>query len=192
MAGSVGATIAPFYCIQTVSGNSPSVRRLPENALKTFVQGAPLVFSAGYLQESAAIAADTTKIVGFANENAHNLASAGVGGSGATFGSVQNMASGKNIIVGSPPQDGNIGVEIAVDDNLFVGYTDLAHTLAVTDVGTAYGLTKDAVSGFWFVDTTITAGNGAILVIVGLYDPAGTLSGRVIFKVAKANQVLIT
>jgi hypothetical protein len=147
-----------------------------------------LVLSSGYAVESAAIST-AVKICGFSNEPSHNLAAAGVGGLGATYGAVPNQPSAKIIIVGSPPQDGYIGCELAVEDTLFLGWTDSAHTLAVTDPGSIFGVTRDSTSGLWFVDTTITAaGSGAILECVQLYDAVGTVAGRIIFKVCKANQ----
>ena len=194
MAGSVGTKISPIAPIQTDSGNFPVQRRLPEAAAASWPNnpvgnmGSPLVVTSGYALESTAISS-AVKIAGFSNEPFHALAVAGVGGVGSTYGSVPNQTSAKIIITGSPPQDGNIGVDLAVGDTLFLGWTDGAHTLAVTDPGTIYGITRDATSGLWFVDTTITvAGSGAIIEVVQLYDAVGTVGGRVIFRVCSANR----
>jgi hypothetical protein len=199
MPGSVGATIAPITSVSTISGNQPAMKRLPEIITGSFPnggkcqQGAPLVLSSGYLNESAAIST-AVQIAGFSSEPSHKLAASGVSNGGISTGqSVQNQASASVIVVGSPPNDGTLGFEEACEDTRFVGYTDLAHTLALTDVGSTFGLTRDSVSGFWFVDTTITStASGAILTCVELYDAVGTLSGRVVFKVNKANQLLST
>jgi hypothetical protein len=171
------------------------MRRLPEAMASqqpntTFNQGAPLVYDtsgahAGYVIEGSNNV--STAIIGFSNEPSHDLAADGVGGSGATYGSVPNQPKAQVIITGSPPQDGNIGVDLAVEDTLFLGYTGSSYTLVVTTPGTTFGLTRDSVSGFWFLDSTVT---GLMAEAVENYDPIGTVGGRVIFKIVKAYQVL--
>ena len=190
MAGTAPTTIAPIVPIQTVSGNQPKIMRLAEAATRTFKKGAAVIVTSGYLNEHAAFSADTDVLAGFATEAAHNQAVAGTAGPGLTYGSVPNQAAAVLIAVGSPPEDGCCGVFVAVEDTLFVGYTNTDAVLAVTDRAAQAGLTKDATSGFWFVDRTITDTNGQILEIIELLDPVGTSGGRVIFKINKANQQL--
>jgi len=188
--GTAPTTIAPIAPIQTISGNQAKMMRIAEAATRTFKQGAVVVVTIGYVNESAAIQLDTTQIAGFATEAAHNQTAAGTPGPGLTYGSVPNQASAKIIAVGSPPEDGCCGVDVACEDTLFVGYTNTEAVLAVTDRGAKAGLTKDGTSGFWFVDRNQTVAFGLVVEIVELLDAVGTSGGRVIFKVNKANQQL--
>lgn len=190
MAGTAPTILAPIYPIQSMNNDQPQQRRLLEVSGEDCVRGAVIVVTAGYAVESGAISADTTQIAGFAAEAGHSQTSSGVAGPGLTYGSVPNQTAADIIAVGSPPEDGRLGVYLACDGTLFCGYTDSAHTLAVTDVGSQAGLTKDGTTGIWFVDFTITDTNGQIVEIVELLDAVGTVGGRVIFKVNKANQQL--
>lgn len=195
MAGTQTGAI-PFTVWQVIGSSdaNPLGRRLYEGASKTFKFGVPLILSSGYLQESGAITGATPAIVGFSQQPGSNLASAGVaplGGSGTTFGSVQNQASAVNIPIGAPMADGLCGVWIAGNTTYFQGISDDAHTVAVTDVGATFGLTKDSGSGQWFIDTTITAtGSGAVLECVGLVDAVGTVGGKLAVRMTNAAQAL--
>lgn len=195
MAGTQTGAI-PFTIFQVVGSSDalPQQRRMPEGASKTFSVGVPVVLSSGYIQESGAISTGTPAIVGFSSQYASNLTSAGVapfGGSGTTYGKVQNQANAVNVPIGAPMADGNCGVYIANDETIMQGKTDDAHALAVTDVGSTFGLTKDTGSTFWFVDATITVvGSGAVLECLQLIDPVGTVGGRISFRVIGAAQGL--
>lgn len=195
MAGTQAKSI-PFTIYQIVGSSdaAPQQRRMPEAASKTFHVGVPVVLSAGYIQESGAISSGTPAIIGMSSEPAHNLASAGVapqGGSGVTYGSVQNQTSAVNVPIGAPMADGLCGVYIANNTTIFQGVTDDACTLAVTNVGVIYGLTKDTGTGQWFVDTTITStGSGACVEVLQLIDAVGVVGGKVSFRVLDAAQGL--
>ncbi len=195
MAGTNTSAI-PITIYQVVGSSDalPQQRRMPEAASKTFHVGVPLVLSSGYLQESGAISTATPAIVGISSEAAHNLASAGVaplGGSGTTYGSVPNQTSAVNVPMGAPMADGNVGTYIANNETIFQGVTDTAHTLAVTDVGSIFGLTKDTGTGQWFVDTTITAtASGACVEALQLIDAVGVAGGKLSFRVLSAAQGL--
>lgn len=195
MAGTQTGAI-PFTVFQVVGSSDalPQQRRMPEEASNTFKVGTPVVLASGYITDSSAISSGTPALVGFSSEFAHNLASSGVapaGGSGTTYGSVQNQASAVNVPLGAPMSDGNCGVYIANDETIMVGKTDDAHTLAVTDVGSTFGLTKDSASGFWFIDTTITVvGSGAVALGLQMVDPVGTVGGRLSFRIIDAARAL--
>ena len=185
----------PFTVYQTpgVGVSSPVINHAPEAASKTFHIGVPVVLSSGNLQESGAISTAVT-ILGFSAEAGHNLGTAGtapVGGSGLTYGSVQNQTSAVNIPIGAPMADGTCMYFVGNNLTLFQGVTDAAHALIGTDVGSIFGLTKDTGTGQWFVDTTITTANGgAILEVVALIDAVGVLGGKVAFRVTNAGQTL--
>lgn len=168
MAGTVPTVIIPAVVYKTVLSptGTPQARRLLEKASQTFKQGTPVVVeSTGYLIASPTLSS-ALKLAGFCQEPASNLASSGVPKT-LTYGSVQNQPSAKLIPGGAPPNDGRCGVNIADENTQFILPCDLAHTPAVTDVGLIYGLTKDATSGLWFIDTTITAAaSGAVLEVV--------------------------
>lgn len=178
-----------------VEGSSdalPQTYRLAQAATQTFNLGTPVAVVTGFVQASGAIAATTNQIAGFSDQFGDNLVTAGVapvGGSGVKYGSVQNQPAAVNIPIGAPLADGAAGVLVANNLTIFYGKTDAAHALAQTDIGAIYGLTKDATTGNWFVDTTIiTAATGACCLITNLLDPIGTVGGRVAFKITQPFQ----
>lgn len=188
-----GTYAIPFtvYNVTGVNGANPRGRRLPEKASLTLLTGTPVALSSGYLIERTAIDGVTKVIAGITQEFAHNLTSDGVAKT-LTYGAVQNQSSAVLIPLGAPLSDGNLGIWTADDNSWFIGATDDAHTNAVTDVGSIFGLTK-ASNGFWYVDTTITvAASGACAEIMKLVDPAGTVNGKVAFKITRAYQQLFT
>lgn len=169
-----------------VNAAFPPTERYDEKETQTFKIGVPVQFSAGYVQECATIddASPTDLILGIATEPGNNLTTAGVPKT-LTYGSVQNQASAVLIPVGAPPNDGKMGVILAGPNVEFYAATRATHALAATDIGSDFGLTKDGGTGYWFVDTDITAaGDGSCLVVTELIDPVGTLGGRVAFRFA--------
>lgn len=169
----------------------PQQKRLPEGASKTFKVGVPVVLTTGAIAESGVITGAAT-IVGFSSEPAHNLTTLGtapIGGSGTTFGSVPNQSSAVNVPIGAPMADGNCGVYIASNETIFQGKTASNYTITGATRGAIFGLTKDSGTAQWFVDTDITAANsGAILEVVDLVDPVGTVGGQVAFRVTNVSQ----
>ena len=195
-----GTQIAPIpiviWKVLQANAQLPHTQRLPEKAALTVKRGTPVVLSGGYLIERGAISSVATAIVaGITDEFAHNLAADGtapLGGSGLTYGSVQNQPAAVNIPMGAPMADGNLGTTIATDENTFRAKTDSAHTVVATDLGSIVGLTKDAASGLWFVDTTITtAATGSLVEITELIEP-GVVGGQVAFRFARASQQMFT
>jgi hypothetical protein len=199
MAATSGAA-QPIYPLKVLIGGTAQavIRRLLEKAAQTFKIGVPVQVEAatGFIIECAAIvSAATAKIAGFATEFANNLTTSGVAKT-LTQGSVQNQPAAFPIPVGAWPNDGTMGLHEAVDSTIFVGVeggstTDADGTIAQTDLGSIFGLTKDAGNGFWYVDKDITTvAGGACVQITDLVDPVGTLHGRVGFKVLHAAQQL--
>jgi hypothetical protein len=123
-----------------------------EAAAQTFKKGAPLVFTSGgdTVQEGGT---DPTFIVGVAEEAA----------SGTTNNPVRFSP-----LLGDFLFDG-----ILADD-------DTDTTLAETDVGDVFGLTKHADGG-WYVDREKTAVTTVRVRVTGLKDAVGTTNGRVYF-----------
>lgn len=199
MAATSGAA-QPIFPFRSLPGGSlqPVIRRLPEKLTQTFNIGVPVQVevASGFVIENAAItSAATALIAGFSTEFANNLTASGVAKT-LTQGKVQNQPAAFPIPVGVWPNDGTMGLHEAIDTTIFMGVlggstTDTDGTIAQTDLGAIFGLTKDAGNGFWYVDKDkTTAATGACAQITDLIDPVGTLHGRVGFKVLHAAQQL--
>jgi len=192
---------AKVYKVVNNPAGTPQARRLLEKAAQTFKMGVPVVVdSTGYLIESPTISS-ALKIAGFSQEQAANLTTSGIPKVMALTQTPQNQPAALIIPGGVPPNDGRCGVNIADDNSQFILPCDLGHTPAVTDVGLIYGLTKDATSGQWYLDTAITAaGSGAIAqiteipVITG--DPLAPTppipGGLMVFRITSAGQQFST
>ena len=165
------------------------IRRFAEKASQTFLQGVPVIVevATGFIIESPTISGGTEQIAGVSIEPGNNLDSSGVAQT-LNYGSVQNQSSAVLIPVGAPPNDGKMGVLMATDETVYHGKVRDADTITVTNVGVIFGLTKSG-NNFWEVDLSITSvGSGAVVVITELDDDAGTLGGKVFFKINRANQ----
>lgn len=154
-----------IHSIQSVSGNQPRMRRLAEAAGNIYLAGTPVALNgAGFVipwagaQYSAAVGS----IIGFCKDFGANLATAGVPQQ-QTFGSVPNEPAAANI---SRPyfNDGLTGVELCVPDTIFLAQVGPAQTAVQADIGTAYGMTKDA-DNHWFVDLTKTGATSAFVIV---------------------------
>lgn len=186
----------PIMAVGTKSGNQPQINAQNEKASQTFLAGTPVELSAGVVRDwdGATIAigiAGITKLAG------SNYASDGLGapapfGSvtgtpGITFGSVQNQASAKNIVHGAPFFDGRTIFEVANTDSIFIAQIDNgaagAYASTQAQIGSQFGLTKDA-TGHWYIDLNkTTVGVNTVLTIVGFYlDPIGTNGARALFQ----------
>jgi hypothetical protein len=161
----------------TVSGNQFRMQRINEDAGQTFLAGTPTQLNnvTGALKAWDGVTI-TNGVAGISKEFGANLTTAGLaqqqampGGAGA----VQNEPAAVTI---SRPyfNDGKTGIVLAIPDNVFYGQVGPTQTVAQTDIGKQYGLTKD-VDGHWFVDKTKTGVN-AVVVITG-FDAWDTLRG---------------
>lgn len=197
MAATAGVAIPiKSWKVLNAGTSNPTMRRLPEKAGQTFLIGTPVRVEAasGFLIANPAIVSVATAIVaGIAAEFGHNLAASGVGAS-LTYGSVQNQSAAVLIPVGAPLSDGQCGLTVATDENIFIGLlggsvTDADGTTAQTDVGAIFGLTKDATTNYWYVDKDITTtAGGACVEVVELIDAVGVLHGKVGFRFTHAAQ----
>lgn len=187
--------------VKTESGNTELTDTPPEAAGQTFKLGTPVMFNAGNIQawDGATIAAG---IAGVAEEDAHNLGSAGLGypgafttvgypGTGTTFGSVPNQPNAVNIPEGAPFVLGGVVVALARLGVIFRAQTDnntgAATTPTQANVGTQYGLSIDA-NGHWYVDFgKTTPGTNTVLQMVGLDPIDGSIANaRILFQFIKA------
>lgn len=192
---------------QTISGNTDKTDVFPEGSGQTFLEGAPVMLSSGYVIEwntTVGTPSPTQGIAGFSKQPGANLASNGLGapvqpwgsvgqpGASVTFGAVPYQTGAFNIPEGAPFSDGrNIFTE-ANPDTIFIAQFDNAagtvaadYTPVVGDLMKEYGLTKDA-NGYWYVDKNkATPGTNTVVIIVG-FDPIsglGVVNGNVLIKV---------
>lgn len=183
---------AEIHSIQTVSGNQPRMRRLPEEAGQTFLPGTPVQQASG---DGGVKAWDGVTVAfgisGFSKEFGNNLAALGITPTAAVnptpqlgFTSVPFQPLAKNI---TRPFfiDGRQGFEVAVADTIFLGQVGPSQSTVLTDVSKQYGMTQD-VDGHWYVDRTKT-GASAVVEIVRLdpndQNPIGVSSRGVYFIV---------
>jgi hypothetical protein len=138
--------------------------------------------------------AATAIIQGIAQEPASNLTTSGVAQTQNLSYKVPNQPNAVVTPIGAPPNDGTCGIYIAMDQQTFQGLLGASTTAAdavsaQSQVDQIFGLTKDAGTGFWYVDVDKnTVAAGACVQIVSLIDPVGTLNGRVEFRITKAAQ----
>jgi hypothetical protein len=200
------ATHSPIEVVETKQNTTEFTDAPQEAASQTFISGSPVQLNAGFAQawDGTTVAAG---IYGVALEDAHNLASNGLGaptpfgivgfpGTGTTFGKVPFQPSAVNIPEGAPASLGYIIVAEANLDTIFVGQTDkntgAATTPTQANVGTQYGLTVDA-NGYWYVDfAKTTAGTNTVVVMTGLHPIDGSIANaRILFQFIKAAMQIV-
>jgi hypothetical protein len=184
----------------TVSGNQMRASRINEDAAQTFLAGTPLQINSatGALKawDGVTVAAG---IAGISKEFGANLTTAGVPlgtnqpasnapmvGGGVSIGSVQNEPNASNL---QRPyfNDGKTECILAVADTVFYAQVGPSQTVAATDLGKQYGMTKDS-DNHWYVDKTKTGGN-AVVVITG-FDDWDTTRGVLFTFLPSAAQLL--
>jgi hypothetical protein len=190
-----------IHSIQTVSGNQPRIRRLPEEAGQVFLPGTPVQLAAG---DGGVKAWDGVTvafgIAGFSKEFGNNLAALGVTPTAAVNPTPQ-PSTGQAVpfqplaVSISRPlfRDGRQGFEVSVADTVFLGQVGPAQFTLATDVTKQYGMTQDA-DGHWYVDKTKT-GAAAVVEITRLdpndQNPIGVSSRGVYFIVLPAAAQLV-
>lgn len=161
----------------STSDTQPRIRRMPEKAAGTFLMGVPVQFdpvAAGIKEWDGTTV--TQGIAGISKEPASNLTATGVKQFQVLTNSpVPYQPLAQAIVRGAPYNDGLIGFEEAVQSTIFFGQVGPAQTVAATDLGLQYGMSKDS-DGHWFVDKTKTGGANAVVQIVKL-DPIDTVRG---------------
>lgn len=199
------ANHSPIEVVYTTDNTTEFTKTEPEKAGQTFLQGSPVQLNAGLVQawDGATVAAG---IAGIALMDASNLGSDGLGfptpfspspfpGTTSTFGSVPNQPSAVNIADGAPFSLGGTTFAQATNQTLFRGQTDnntgAATTPTKANVGTLYGLTKDANNN-WYVDfAKTTVGTNTVVEMVDLDPIDGSIANaRIIFKIVVAAQQL--
>lgn len=157
----------PIGSTRTTSGNQPSIGRFPEGATITVKTGTPVFMSSGALIEWDGDLS-TNLIAGISMEAGSNLAAAGVAET-LTFGEVINQPSAVNIPRGAPINDGNMGIELAVEDTVFRGKVDTG-TVSASDIGSIGDLVKDGSGGLWGIDISAPGENVVRVVAIDADD----------------------
>jgi hypothetical protein len=158
--------------IQTISGNQPRIRDIPEAATQTFLSGTPVALNASGNVIAWAGSIVTTlvgSIIGIAKNPGKNLTTAGTAQQ-LSQGSVPNQPSAQNIQRPYFDPDGNTLLETADPDTIFVGQVGPAESVTQANVGVPYGISIDT-DNHWYVDTAkVTVGTNTCVMIVKL-DP---------------------
>lgn len=158
--------------IQTVSGNQPRIRDIPEAATQTFLAGTPVALNASgdVIAWAGSIVTNLVgAIIGIAKNPGKNLTTAGTAKQ-LSQGSVPYQTSAVNIQRPYFDPDGATLLETADPDTIFQGQVGPAQTVTQANVGVPYGITKDS-DNHWYVDTAkTTQGTNTCVMIVKL-DP---------------------
>jgi hypothetical protein len=192
-------THLPIIQVKTKADTTPFTTAQPELAGQTFAFGTPVQLSAGGFVQAWDGATVAAGILGVAESFGLNLGSNGAGaptppfgqitGSQAiqTYGSVINEPGGVNVALGTPVSDGRTLYIEPNQGNLFdamfdnsTGAVAADYTPTQADIGKSYGMTKDSVGPYWYVDKSKTGGN-AVVQIVGIGEDGFVLNGRVLF-----------
>ncbi len=145
-------TISNITCVRSLHGD-PRMETGLEGTSKTFLAGAPLVWSSGYLQEAGS---DPTLIAGIAAEPGHNI----------TAGTQKVMYY---------PLQGNV-----FEGNLAQAAANT--TSATTDPGKAYGIVaRSSGTAHWVVDSADTSATRVRILDFALPSIVGDVNARVTF-----------
>jgi hypothetical protein len=144
----------------------------------------------------------TNAIAGFNMQNFANLATTGAGapngitgvlGPGSVIGSYPANPNEPLAVIlppGVPISDGFMYFVPAINEVVFVGVlgnAGVAIATANSYVGKSYGLTKDPVNAYWYVDISKTGASAAVRIKqLDPRDAVGTVGGRVWFTVLAA------
>ena len=135
--------------------NACPKRRFREGAGQTYQAKAPIVLASGLAIEATSPVSATSQAVGLANTKATGVMNAEV--------------------LSLSIEPSSMGFEANLSDA-----TAGTHTLAQTDVGLVYPVTKDTATGNWYLDAASASSEGGF--VVGYRDPIGTVDARVYFR----------
>jgi len=194
----------PILQVQEKAGTTPWTEALPEAAGQNFMWGTPVMLNVQKFVtawDGSNVGPAPGGILGISESPGWNLPTAGAGApvppfgqitgsmSIQTFGIVPNQPGGVNIAIGAPAQDGRTLFMPAREATVFEAMFDSSNTGATTpadftpvqsDIGVAYGLTKDSAGPFWYVDKFKT-GAAAAIQVVAIGRNGSVLNGLVKF-----------
>src|ERR1700735_2927754 len=163
MAAANLSTHSRILQVQNKANTTPFTSAQPEAAGQTFLSGVPVQLNgSGYVQQWDG-STTSNGILGVSESFGQNLGTAGAGapvppfggitGSIATqtYGTVPNQPNAVNIALGTPVADGRTLYMEPNQDNIFqalfdkrAGTVAADYTPVQANIGTSYGLTKDA------------------------------------------------
>lgn len=152
--------------IQSVSGNQPRIRDIPEAATQTFLAGTPVALNASgdvIAWAGSILTALTGAIIGIGKNPGKNLTVAGTAQQ-LSQGSVPNQPLAQNIQRPYFDPDGNTLFETADPDTIFIGQVGPAQSVTQANVGVAYGISIDT-DNHWFVDTSKLTVNSCVMIV---------------------------
>lgn len=171
----------PIRLYRSMGEGFPLMKNPPEAATQTFVLGVPLVITAGAAQECAFGGAEI--VYGVSAEAGHNLTVAGTPEE-LSIGTPPNMPLGRITPIGAPVKNGTVICYAANGLNEFSVSLFLGQVYTPAMIGVNYGLTKDGVTGFWYLDNTDVAGDNVVAKCTGVDSSSpnsATLGARVTF-----------
>lgn len=170
----MAAVIQPIALVEMMGlYSAPALPQQYEGTTQSYKKGAPLVYSSGYVVEASA---NPTAILGIATANA---------------GGTTHQAAAPIVPVNSRSLIFEISIDGAASNNNAPG----TGSLAQANVGSTYGITKDAASGFWYLDTS-KSGSNQVATLVGFQtnatngtNDAGVVNGRALIQFLAADVV---
>lgn len=183
----------PIKAIRTTAGGAsvPVMFRTAQAATQTYQLGTPVYLVAGLVTEIVFSGANI--VYGVSYEKASNLTTANTPQDLNDAGPPPNQPSAIITPVGAMIRDGLAGVYAANGQTVFSIALAIGQvfTQALLVAGTLYGITKDATTGFWFLDNTVTSGNSAVAQLLDVDDTcpnSATYGCRVFFQFAAAKR----
>lgn len=160
-------------------GQVQALYEAPEAATQTFKPGTPLRIVAGFVAAADSVWAAADIIIGFSKADGQNLTVSGIAEDGISVQTPIGIPGGKIIPVGAPIKNGRSQYTKADALNVFSISLQAGQvfTQALVIPGTAYGLNKDATTGYWYIDSTDTVGNNAVAEIINV-DPSDATKVR--------------
>lgn len=169
--------------LSDASGHTLVQYKAPEAATQTFKLGVPVKLDgSGNLVEADGTWSAADVLYGISAEAAHNLTTAGTAQGGTSEGTPQNQ-TGSIIAHGAWPKDGLLAnYHLDGLNNFYIALlTGQTFTQALVLSGTYYKILKDSGTGFWYLDSLTTSGNGAVAEIIGV-DPNDNTRVKIRFK----------
>ena len=129
-----------------------------EGASQTYLAMSPVILSSGKVIQSTSPLSSSNKTIGLANVKASGTTNA------------------ECLVLDVAPDA--LYIEMTLSDS-----TAGTHTLAQTDIGLIYPVTKDSVSNIWYLDANATSTDGVL--VQRAKDPIGTVDARVLGKLTR-------
>lgn len=169
----MAANIQPIALVSMLGLHSqPILPAQVEGASQTFKKGVPVVWSSGLVVEASA---NPTAIVGISTMAGQNVT---------TSPTAYVIPALKNLVF-----------EITVDGALSGSNAPGTGSLATANIGATYGISKDAASGQWYLDTSKSGANQVATLLGFQTSPSsgnsdsGVVNGRALVSFLSSTSV---